>query len=149
MAEQNDLFDGKNKQSNSNFVEWTKIGQRVVGTLVGRDIRPNRLQPGTYQEVYTLVTDEGDVTQVAGRMTVEKEGKKVKILGGLHKLALAAYVGVEYAADKDVNQPQPVKILEVYHNGTMKKDVLENYLGVAAGGGAAGASESYDGPDFK
>ena len=148
MAEQkkSDLFDKGNKQSNSNFVDWKEIGQRVVGTLVGREIRPNRLQPGTYQEVYTLVQDDGDVCQIAGRMTVENEGKKVKIIGGLHNLKMGAYVGVEYAGDKDVNQPQPAKILEVYHNGTMKKDVLEKYMGVAAGGSG---SEEKELPDFK
>lgn len=137
-----DLFDPKNKKSNSNFVQWTEVGQRVVGTLVARDVRVNRLKPGQFQEVYTLLDDEGTEFQIAGRMPTQQNGKTVAIIGRLHQVKLGTYVGVEFnREEKDNGQPQPTKILEVYDDGEVRQDVLDKYRGVAASKDVAGEEE--------
>lgn len=138
-------FGPDSKVSGSNFFSFEKVGDNVVGTLVNRDVRKNRLQPGTYQEVYTLVQNDGSEVCVAGRMMVENSGKKVKIHGALHSLPLGTYLKVQFTSEKDVNQPQPAKIIEVFTNRTIKKDVLEKYQGLAS---KVETDETAPEPDF-
>lgn len=128
-----DLFSDSNKLENNPFFKFDKVGDEVSGVLVARDIRPNKLKPGTDQEVYTLVKDDGSQIQVAGRMTISYHGKPTAIFGAAHSLPFGTLVGFRFDREDKPKQAgfNATKIINAYTNGTMKPEVYKEYLGVS------------------
>lgn len=130
MSEEQDIFSAENK-SKPNFVKLDTVGQTWKGVYVSKNIQPNALETdGSLQTVYTLVEDSGELLFVGGRTAVITNGKKNKIIAGLEAAKFGEYVGLKY----EVQNPgkggkQGAKILGCYRNGTIKKDVLDAYIG--------------------
>ena len=121
------LFTDENKASSSAFWKPEKVGDRVYGYLISREQRPNRLQPGVDQVVYTLHQLDETLIQVSGRMKLKnKMGAMVARFPQLDHAKLGQLVGIEYIGTKEAKQAgyNPTKLMEVYLKDDFRPDLV-------------------------
>lgn len=122
-----DLFSEENKSSASNFWKPEKVGDRVFGYLIAIDERPNILQPGTTQKIYTLSQMDGTLINVAGRMKLKRaNGQVVAKFPQLDNAKLGQLVGIEYSGDKEASKPgfNSTKLMNIYLKNDFRPDLV-------------------------
>ena len=112
------IFDDSNKVK-SNWWEKKIVGDAIEGTFISRRIQLNQLS-GKDQEIYEILTADGEVWNVGGNPGIDTQMKHVK---------LGQIVGFKYVEEK---KPVKVgmngaKIVQVYANKeTVDKEWLNS-----------------------
>lgn len=110
------IFDEKNKVKN-NWFKFTKVGEKIEGTLVGVKTINNQLSGGE-QKVYELMLDDGSYMNIGGKAGIDFQMQRVK---------LGQIVGFEFIKETPPKKPglSPTKIIQVYAD---KNVVNEKWL---------------------
>lgn len=111
------IFDDSNKVK-GNWFKTDVVGNKLEGTLVGKSVRPNRLKKGEDQNVYEILTAEGEIWNVGGKPGIDAQMKHIKI---------GQIVGFEFVREEPAKVAgyDPTKIVQVYAN---PKIVNEKWL---------------------
>ena len=131
-------FDEGLEEVKERFFKLDPIGAKVIGVLVNKETRLNRLN-GKDQAIYTLVLNDNSTIRVAGRYwNKEKTCTRFPIFD---ELPLGSVCGVEYIGDKKADKPgmNDQKLLKFF-KGKFRGDVLEKYQ--------TGAEEVTEEPDL-
>ena len=132
MAEKDKYsFDG-DSEVKSSFVKFGKIGDKIVGTLIGRRQVPNQLleTAGAMQWLYELKVKEGSFHNIIDKV-VDKEatvlekdtvwtvGGKAAIDNAMRNAKIGQIVGFNFVEEKapKVSGYNPTKVIKVHSFG--------------------------------
>jgi hypothetical protein len=117
--------------SGNTFWSPKVIGDQAIGFFLSRELRPNKLKPGTMQEVYTLRGEDGVDFCVAGRMMLTKpNGQKISSFPGWHGVKLGQKLKVVYKCDKPNadSSKHATKICETSVSQTINEDIANEVI---------------------
>jgi hypothetical protein len=115
-----DLFAEANEMK-SNYWKPEKVGDKVQGYLVKKDLRPNTLKgPGAVQTVYTLHQEDGTRIDIYGR-----QGNPA-VISGLENCKMGQLVGVKFTEEKPAQKAgyNPTKIVKAYASDDHKPELV-------------------------
>lgn len=130
MTTKQDAWDSPENEANNSFVSWGKIGDFVLGTLIGKKKVKSTLpgKEGTFQDIYEMKVKEGayytlnddkkiveprivlkenDIISIGGRSTIDSRMVRVSI-GQTFGLK---YVETQPAKTKGYS---PTKVIKVF-----------------------------------
>jgi len=103
-----DIFSDENKVSGS-FFKFAAVGDKIQGTYVGKSEKPDSYKPGEMQQIYELLTDDGNIALIGGKAGIDNSMKHVKF---------GQIVGMEFVKITPPKVPgqNPTHVVQVFAN---------------------------------
>ena len=125
-----DIFDDANKVEATSTVAWNKVGDFISGTYVS--VRRNVQTIHGAKDIYQILARKGAWTTKDGKVEEAVEGQVYGVWGkddilcaGLNQLKVGQNVGIKLTELRKSTMGNPAKIVEVFSDGTVNTEWLE------------------------
>ncbi|MDZ4227855.1 MAG: hypothetical protein U1E54_01275 [Candidatus Levybacteria bacterium] len=135
MAKTENMFDEKN-EIRSTRISWGKVGDNIIGTLVGKRMVPDTFKVGEEVPVYEFKADSGSFHEIVKKIvavdpTEITPGDIWAVFGrgalvqAMARIKMGQKVGLKFVEEKETKKGNDMKVIKVYTSGVIDTEWLE------------------------
>jgi hypothetical protein len=119
------MFDEEITQDAIPYKTWEKVGEKVTGIYVGKQLNSTEDKYGKIKEEYILKQADGTYIKIGGRALSKGgvDGVDYRILFGMENVAYGNILGLKYTEDRANKKGNATKIIDIIWPTERKLDM--------------------------